>query len=226
MQLTAAQIQVITALAGAQGEIPGLPDPYRGWFATEKEQSVMQASIMMVREGYSIYQDGKLLLRNDIHELWGRIVGYQHVCAVSVQSNIDVDAHYSMYRDAHPAQAVWMSQTGFNAYTVEVVATGHVYRELCRVIPVRDGAVGESFRMSTRNVDRLLASEGSAQNIVSAYDVMNQYRGDAVESHRIMRMRGSWWYVEKVGSESYFSPFSSAQLQTLIAQCLRMTVAV
>jgi hypothetical protein len=226
MQLTAAQIQVITALAGAQGEVPGLPDPYRGWFATEKEQSVMQASIMMVREGLTMYQDGKLLLRNDIHEVWGRIVGYQHVCAVSVQSNVDVDAHYCMYRDAHPAQAVWMAQTGFNAYTVQVESTNHVYRELCRVVPVRGDASGETFRMSTRNVERMLATEGTLQNIVSAYDIVNQYRGDAVESHRIMQMRGAWWYVEKVGGESYFSPFAVPQLHELFARCLRMTVAV
>lgn len=224
MQLTASQIQVITALAGAQGAIPELPDPFGGWFATEKEDSIKQASILLIREQLAVYQDEKLLLRNDLHGMWQAAVQYQHVCAVAVQSNIDVATRHVMYRGPDPQQSLWMTQSGFNTFEVSMVPFEHMLAALCRIVPVVDQAGGDPFRISTASVKRMLNTVSAQRNLVSAYDITNQYRGGTVEQHRIMYARNRWWYVHEQGEDSYFTPVTAERVQELFAQCLRMAV--
>ena len=215
--LTPAELQIVLRLLEVE-QLPGIVDCYRGWFAEEKDQSVLQSVITLSYAGYVHQVDADLHLSTDIREFMAPIQNLHDAFVIERRGNKLRSSFKAFYTDRVSPAGVVIEQYGLNSYRLLRAELQECSEQLVQ-FGVRDYSStvtqSESFQLAQAHVARLFEVNPQAQNETVKLTARHWHLG--VEYTQILAyVRASWWQVENLGNECTFIPVELDTVQELL----------
>ncbi len=219
--LTPSQLHLVASLSN--GSIPLLPNPFRGWLASEIEHSMVQAGVLLVSEQLAVNENNQILISDILLRLIHPAIHSRHVVVLQVASNLDMHLFYGFYRSLDTGNGVFIARVGINAYAIEEKSTHQVIHELMQYVGITQQGIATSlapFQISRQNVERIIRRNPDAQQAVRVYDFSMIVDGNQHQAHRVVFIRNQWWYATLLGEDYRFDPIDGNGLFHLIEQCI------
>lgn len=219
--LTPSQLHLVASLSN--GSIPLLPNPFRGWLASEIERSMVQAGVLLVRESLAVYENKQLLISDALLRMIQPALHSRHALILQVSSNVDATLFYGFYRMTDSNSGVFIGRIGVNSYSLEEKYSQDVIRDLAQYVGVPlqpEYTPLAPFQISRQNVERIIRRNPDAQQAVRVYDFSTIVDGNQHQAHRVMFIRNQWWYATLLGEDYRFDPIDGNGLFHLIEQCI------
>lgn len=217
VMLTPAELHIVLRLVG-KDSLHGIPDSYAGWFASEREQSVAQATLTLAAAQHVVFDGTELQLGDGMARLMAPIKELHDAVVLVRESNRHPQGFIAIYTDRMSSQTVCLTRAGTNAYTLEqcewAEATSRVVTfGMDKLYPT--DVIGDSFQLSAQNMNKLFLVNPLAQHETVRLTATHWHLG-ATDTQMLAFVRQGWWQIESIGDMQTFIPIDSTGAEGLL----------
>jgi hypothetical protein len=221
ISLSPAEFRLATGILGIT-ELPSIPDPHRGWLMSEIEQSMLQATVMLVRAKLATVDGQTLQLSEPLKQFLMQLVHVSNAVVVEVKSNKAVSTMCGFYQTYGVPGGVFVRQSGINMLTLEHIDVNTMVARILAHAGIEEtppATVRPPFQMATLNINRMLEYNKAAKFVARAVDI-SVWQQEVRMRYRVMYVQNQWWMSQLVGDDYRFEPYQPGYLGWLLTtQC-------
>jgi len=215
--LTPAELHVVFRLL-AVDVLPGIGDCYRGWFADEKDQSVLQAVVTLSHAKHIYNVNSDFHLSESLQTLFAPCKSLHDSFIIHRCGNRTNPMFAAFYTDRVSPVGIFVEKYGVNAYRINDCS---IQEGSTRLVAFglgnleATGPIGASFELAPHHAARLFELNPSAQNETIQLVAQHWHLGNE-DTQVLAYVRAGWWQVENLGSSQTFLPVDRAVVETLL----------
>jgi hypothetical protein len=221
ISLSPAEFRLATSVLGIS-ELPSIPNPHRGWLMSEVEQSMLQATVMLVRAKLATLDGQSLQLSEPLKQFLMQLLHISNAVVVETKSNKSISTMCGYYQTYGVPGGVCVRQTGINMLTIEHIDVATMVTRVIAHAGIDETppkTVRPSFQMAALNVNRMLEYNVASKFVARAVDI-SVWQQEVRMRYRVMYAQNQWWMTQLVGDDYRFEPYQPGYLGWLLTtQC-------
>ena len=221
ISLSPAEFRLAAGVLGI-AELPSIPDPHRGWLMSEVEQSMLQATVMLVRAKLANVDGQSLQLSEPLKQFLLQLVHISNAVVIEVKGNKSISTMCGYYQTYGAPGGIFVRQSGVNMLTLEHIDVATMVTRVLAHTGVEQtppAAARPPFQMAAHNINRMLEPNKAAKFLARAVDI-SVWQQEVRMRYRIMYVQNQWWMSQLVGDDYRFEPYQPGYLGWLLTtQC-------
>jgi hypothetical protein len=203
-------------------ELPSIPDPHRGWLMSEIEQSMLQATVMLIRAKLASIDGQELHISEPLKHFLMQLLHVSNAVVVEVKCNKSITTMCGYYQTYGVPGGVFVRQSGVNMLTLEHIDTTAMVTRVLAHTGIDETPVASArppFQMAAHNINRMLERNDDAKFVARAVDVAVWQQEERIR-YRVMYLQNQWWMSQHIGDDYRFEPYQPGYLGWLLTtQC-------